>query len=320
MKTISPVDIAGIEIGHATDEDAGTGCTVIICRKGAVAGVDVRGGGPATRETDLLRPENMVERINAVMLSGGSAFGLDASSGAMRWLEERGSGFDVGIGVVPIVCAASLFDLTCGRPDRRPDAAMGYEACERAREGGPLEEGCVGAGTGATVGKAFGMERAMKAGIGAAGFEVEGVRVAALSAVNALGTVVDAGSTPLAGLLASDGSHVLPIDEAVSEMAQALGSLQQTNTTISCVVTNATLTKAQATKVAQISHDGYARAIFPVHTSGDGDTVFVMATGEVPASFDLVGMLAAQSCEEAIRRGVTQAHGSYGFKACRDLT
>lgn len=319
MKTISPLDIDGIEIGQATCAEAGTGCTVVLCRAGAVGGVDVRGGGPATRETDLLRPENMVQRVNAVMLSGGSAFGLDAASGAMRWLEEHDAGFDVGVGVVPIVCGASLFDLTCGHADVRPDAEMGYEACEEAKGEGVLEEGCAGAGTGATVGKAFGMERAMKAGVGAAGFQAGDVQVAAVSAVNALGTVVAADGTPLAGLLSADMTHVLPVDEATAELATLFGSVPQTNTTITCVVTNATLSKAQATKVAQISHDGYARAIRPVHTSGDGDTVFVLATCEVPAACDLVGLLAADACEEAIRRGVTQAHASFGFKAYEDL-
>lgn len=319
MDTISPLDIEGIEIGQATDTDAATGCTVIICPEGATAGVAVRGGGPATRETDLLRPENMVQRIHAVMLSGGSAFGLDAASGAMRRLEERGIGFDVGVGRVPIVCGASLFDLACGRGDVRPDATMGYEACLDAESSKGFEEGCRGAGTGATVGKVGGMTRAMKSGMGAYGLTADGLQVATVVAVNALGSVVERDGTPIAGLLSEDGASILSIEDGEKAFLAAGRASFSSNTTVSCVITNAALTKAEACKVASIAHDGYARAIRPVHSSNDGDTVFVMATGKLSVAMDLVGLLAADTCEESIRRAAWQAHASYGFKAATDM-
>ena len=306
--------IDGVKVGHAQDEAARTGCTVILCEAGAVGAVDVRGGGPATRETDLLRPENTVDAVNAVVLSGGSAFGLDAAGGVMRWLEERGCGFDAGVCRVPIVCGASLFDLGVGRADVRPDAAMGYAACEAAV---PLEEaadGAIGAGTGATVGKLAGPERMMPSGVGIASLGAGGLVVAAISAVNAVGTVVDADGAPLAGVRSADGSRVLAPDEALDELASLLVETGEppeaanpvANTTITCVVTNARLTKAQATKVASMAHDGYARAINPVHTTMDGDTVFVLATGEVEISVDPVGILAADAVAIAIRRAVAR--------------
>lgn len=313
MQTISPLDINGIEIGHATDAEAGTGCTVILCRQGATAGVDVRGGGPATRETDLLTPEKMVQQIHAVMLSGGSAYGLDAASGAMQWLEEQGVGFDTGIAKVPIVCAASIFDLACGRADVRPDKAMGYEACEAASRATVVEEGCVGAGCGATVGKMFGPARCMKSGLGVHGLEHGGLQVAAVTAVNALGIIVDDEGFPMAGALAEDGFNLVSVEEA-EEACVTLSELPfTTNTTITCIMTNAQLTKTQCTKVAQVAHDGYARAIRPVHTGNDGDAVFVLATGARPAGVDGVGILAANACEHAIRNAVVSATASYGF-------
>lgn len=313
MQTISPLDINGIEIGHATDAEAGTGCTVILCRQGATAGVDVRGGGPATRETDLLTPEKMVQQIHAVMLSGGSAYGLDAASGAMQWLEEQGVGFDTGIAKVPIVCAASIFDLACGRADVRPDKAMGYEACEAASRATVVEEGCVGAGCGATVGKMFGPARCMKSGLGVHGLEHGGLQVAAVTAVNALGIIVDDEGFPMAGALAEDGFNLVSVEEA-EEACVTLSELPfTTNTTITCIMTNAQLTKTQCTKVAQVAHDGYARAIRPVHTGNDGDAAFVLATGARPAGVDGVGILAANACEHAIRNAVVSATASYGF-------
>ena len=319
MKVISPLDIDGIEIGQATNTEAGTGCTVVLCRSGATAGVAVRGGGPATRETDLLRPENMVQRIHAIMLSGGSAFGLDAASGAMQWLDEHGIGFDTGVAHVPIVCGASLFDLGCGRFDIRPDKAMGYEACEDAMVDGPLEEGSVGAGTGASVGKTCGMSRAMKSGIGAYGLESDGLQVATVVAVNALGTVVETDGTPLAGVLAKDASRILSVEEGESAFLEMGKASFPSNTTLSCVITNASLDKAQATKVASIAHDGYARAIRPVHSSNDGDAVFVLATGAIPVPMDIVGLLAADTCEEAIRRAARTAKSAYGLKSAGDM-
>lgn len=333
MKRISPLEIEGIEIGHATNAEAATGCTALICRAGATGAVDVRGGAPATRETDLLRPENMVEKINAVVLSGGSAFGLDAASGAMHWLADAGVGFATGGGVVPIVPAACLFDLMCGE-SVAPDAAMGAAACAdaaaRAERGDTeLPRGNVGAGAGATVGKFGGPTRAMKAGLGVAGFEVDGLKVAAVVAVNAGGSVYEADGSPLAGVLTEDGAGIVgraESDELFAQACMMMFAAQDAafggpveNTTIGCVVTNADLTKAQATKVATMAHDGYARAIAPVHTSNDGDTIFVMATGAKPAPLDLVGYLAALACEEAIRDGVRSAEGCCGLKAACDL-
>ena len=313
MKEIKITDIKGIKVGHAQDFKGASGCTVIICEKGAWAGVDVRGGGPASRETELLKPINMVEQIHAVMLSGGSAFGLDAASGAMEWLEEQGVGFDTGVAKVPIVCAASIFDLACGRADIRPDKAMGYEACEAASHTTAVEEGCVGAGCGATIGKMFGPARCMKSGLGVSGLEHDGLQVAAVSVVNALGIVIDGEGFPMAGALAEDGFNLVSVEQA-EEACVTLSDLPfTTNTTITCIMTNAQLTKAQCTKVAQVTHDGYARAIRPVHTSNDGDAVFVLATGARPAGVDGVGILAANACELAIRSAVANATGGYGY-------
>ncbi|NTU89969.1 MAG: P1 family peptidase [Actinobacteria bacterium] len=319
MEFFSIADIEDIEIGHAQDSEAGTGCTVILCKNGATAGVDVRGGGPATRETDLLRSENMIEKIHAVLLSGGSAFGLDAAAGVMCYLEEAGVGFDVGVGKVPIVCAASLFDLLVGDSSIRPDKSMGHEACMAATSDGSIGTGNVGAGTGASVGKLAGPGRSMKSGIGTYGFESGGLQVAAIVAVNSVGTVIDSLGNPLAGTLSKEKERVLKPSEAILELVQDGFTPFSSNTTIACVVTNARLTKAQANKVSSMAHDGFARAIRPVHTSNDGDTVFVVATGKVDAPLDIVGIMAADACEEAIRDAVNCAHSAYGLKAAVEI-
>lgn len=319
MKEIKITDIKGIKVGHAQDEAAATGCTVVICEKGAWAGVDVRGGGPASRETELLKPVNLVEQIHAVMLSGGSAYGLDAGSGAMAFLEEKGIGFDVQVAVVPIVCGASLFDLVVGDPKVRPDKAMGYEACFNASEG-EVAEGNVGAGTGATVGKLMGVERLMKSGLGTYGLQVGELQVAALVAVNALGDVIDVDTGKrLAGLLSEDHSEIVSTEETMYAQYEDKTNLFSGNTTIGVVVTNAKLTKTQATKIASIAHNGFARAIRPVHTMFDGDTIFVMATGEVDVMPDAVGALASEVMSRAINRAATQAEPAYGLKASRDF-
>lgn len=315
----SIADIEDIEIGHAQDIEAGTGCTVILCKQGATAGVDVRGGGPATRETDLLRSENMIEKIHAVLLSGGSAFGLDAAAGVMRYLEEAEVGFDTGVGKVPIVCAASLFDLSVGDPSVRPDKSMGYDACVSAQPEGPVRTGNVGAGTGASVGKLAGPGRSMKSGIGTYGSESGDLQVAAIVAVNSIGTVIDSSGNPLAGTLSEGKERILKPSEAFFELLQNGPTPFSSNTTIACVVTNARLSKAQANKVASMAHDGFARAIRPVHTSNDGDTVFVLATGNVDAPLDIVGIMAADVCEEAIRDAVNCAHSAYGLKAAVEI-
>lgn len=310
----------GIFVGHATNEEAGTGCTVVICPEGAVCGVDVRGGAPATRETDLLRPEETVQAVHAVVLSGGSAYGLAASCGVAEELERRKIGLDVGVGLVPIVTGACLFDLACGCASMRPTAADGARAAEAAFEGAgsPIARGNVGAGTGCTVGKMLGAERTMKSGLGEH-VETRGELVcAAMSAVNAVGDVRDPDTLEaIAGVLADDGTLAANSSELIAQMAAM--PLDRTNTTISCIVTNAALTKAECTKVAQIAADAYAHAISPTHTTNDGDTIFVMATGQVAAPLDAVGVVATRALELAIADGARQAEGAYGFRAARDL-
>lgn len=319
MAGVAQID--GVYAASVTNEEAGTGCTVIVCPKGATGAVDVRGGAPASRETDLLRPEETVDVLHAVVLSGGSAFGLSASCGVAEELERRGIGVDVGVGRVPIVSSACLFDLACGASDVRPTVADGARVAALALDG-PREAlscGNHGAGTGCTVGKFLGPERAMKAGLGEHVERAGELVCGAVAAVNALGNVVDpASGAPVAGALAEDGHSIAGDADAIAAVAQAAPWLRS-NTTISCVVTNARLTKAQATKVAQMSADAYAHAIRPTHTTNDGDTVFVMATGEVEAPVDAVGMLAVRALEGAIVRGAREARSAYGFTAACDL-
>lgn len=319
MKEIKISDIKGIQIGQAEDVKAGTGCTVIICKEGATAGVDVRGGGPATRETDLLNPINMVQQIHAVMLSGGSAFGLDAASGAMQYLEEHDCGFDMQVAHVPIVCGASLFDLSVGDPKVRPDKAMGYQACVNSEQN-LFEEGNHGAGTGASVGKVLGFDKAMKSGIGMSGIETGGIQVAAVVAVNACGNVVDYETNEqLAGIYDASSNTIIDAKDAVIAQIEQMAALAQGNTTIGCIVTNAKLDKAQCTKIAGIAHNGYARAIHPVHTMSDGDTIFVLSTGEVEVMPDAIGILATEMMAKAINRAVKAADSAYGLKAYKDV-
>ncbi|MDD2484059.1 MAG: P1 family peptidase [Eubacteriales bacterium] len=313
MKEVKITELKGIKIGHAEDRIGGTGCTVILCEQGAFAGVDVRGGAPATRETELLNPVNLVEQIHAVMLSGGSAYGLDAASGAMKFLEEKGIGFDVGVAVVPIVCAASLFDLIVGDPKRRPDLLMGYRACENAYAE-DLQEGNIGAGTGATVGKFLGTEQMMKGGLGTYALKTGNLIVGAVVAVNALGDVLDIDSGErIAGLLNKEKTAIANTEEAMYAEYATNRSVFSGNTTLACIVTNAKLTKTQATKIAAIAQNGLARVIRPVHTMADGDTVFVMATGEEEVQIDAVGALATEVLARAINRGVKAAEPAYGL-------
>lgn len=319
MKEIQITDIKGIQAGQAEDSEAGTGCTVILCKDGATAGVDVRGGGPATRETDLLNPINMVQQIHAVMLSGGSAFGLDAASGVMQYLEEHACGFDMGVAHVPIVCAASLFDLSVGDASIRPDKKMGYDACVNS-EKNDIQEGNHGAGTGASVGKIKGFEHAMKSGVGTCGMQVQDIQVAVIVAVNACGNVVDYETNEqLAGVYDETSNHIQKAEDILYERLQQNANLPAGNTTIGCVVTNAKLDKAQCTKIAGIVHNAYARAIQPVHTMSDGDTIFVMSTQEVEAMPDAIGVLATELMAKAIKRAVLKAEPAYGLKAHCDL-
>lgn len=396
FRKIDVTEIPGFRLGNAEDLEAGTGCTAIICEKGAVAGVDVRGGGPATRETDLLRSENSVQTINCVMLSGGSAFGLEAGSGAMRFLEKKGAGFRMGDICVPIVCQASLYDLDAASSQVRPDREMGEQACENAYSG-IFSDGNHGAGTGATVGKYCGMDRAMKSGLGTFACSNGVVHVGAVAAVNAIGDVYNGNGRLIAGILSPDGTQIsgsinylknaivrddvsseenvraekdvpskVPaetaaesapekvseapeetVDEAVTVAANEtasepvpeseiqaddivydhrlelssddLGEDVTFNTTISCLITNAKLTKSQANKLASILHDGYARSIKPVHGTLDGDTIFVMTTGEVDVNFDAFAALATDTLQYSVINAVTSAEDAYGFPSARTM-
>lgn len=309
----SIVDVPGVKVGHATDALKQTGCSVVLFEQGAVCGVDVRGAAPGTRETDLLNPTNMIERVHAVVLSGGSAFGLDAASGVMQWLEQHNIGFDVGVAVVPIVPAAVLFDLTFGDPAVRPDAQMGYRAVSTASKK-PFPSGNTGAGVGATIGKMAGLEKAMKGGLGTASISgPEGLIVAAMVAVNAVGEIRDphTGQT-IAGACDAQG-NLLDLQASVLNSGDSRFSAG-TNTTIGIICCNADFTKSQMQKVAQMAHDGLARTIYPVHTLSDGDTLFAATTGGVTSTVNIVGMLAAEAMAAAVLDGVRNARSAHGVR------
>jgi L-aminopeptidase/D-esterase-like protein len=315
-------DVAGLRVGHFTDPRRPTGCTVVLAEGGAVCGVDVRGGAPGTRETDLLDPVATVQQVYAVVLSGGSAFGLDTATGVMRYLEERGVGYPVGAGKVPIVPAAILYDLGIGDWTIRPDAKAGYEAA-RSASAGPVAQGSVGAGAGATVGKLFGTARAMKGGVGTASVRLpDGAVVAAIVAVNAVGDVVDpATGRVVAGMRQPDGKGLGGTVEALLAGASPGRPLAAQNTTIGVVATNVALTKAEATKVAQMAHDGVARSIRPVHTPWDGDTLFALSTGSVAMdqAVLVVGAFAAEAVARAVLQAVSTASGLPGYPSVSDL-
>ena len=315
-------DVAGLKVGHFTDARRPTGCTVVLAEGGAACGVDVRGGAPGTRETDLLDPRNLVQQVHAIVLTGGSAFGLDTAGGVMRWLEERKIGFPAGPARVPIVPAAVLFDLAVGDPSIRPDAAAGYAAA-KAASAGVIAEGDVGAGAGATVGKMLGFGRAMKAGLGTASVRLPGgAVVAALAAVNAAGDVVDPATGQLvAGARTAAGDSLEGTMKALLDGRGPAGMLKGESTTLVVVATDAALTKFEAAKVAQMAHDGLARALNPVHTPWDGDTVFALSTGTVPVPGGVltVGALAAEVTARAILRGARLARGLPGLPAAADL-
>jgi len=312
--------VPGIHVGHATDLQGLTGCTVVLCEKGAVGGVDQRGGAPGTRETDLLRPMHLVQKAHAVLLAGGSAFGLAAADGVMRYLEERGVGFDARVARVPIVPAAILFDLDLGDPQARPDAAMGYAACQAATAD-PVVEGNVGAGTGARLGTALGVGRAMKSGLGSAAIPLGGgLIVGALVAANPFGDVVDphSGAT-LAGARKLRSDELAGTLEVMKSMIGKLALRFASNTLIGVVATNARLTKEQANKVAQMAQDGIARTVRPAHTLFDGDTLFALSTGRKRANVSLIGAYAAEAVAQAVVRAVRAAEGAGGLPAWRDL-
>jgi L-aminopeptidase/D-esterase-like protein len=311
-------DIADLHVGHWTDRRAATGCTVILCEKGAVAGIDVRGGAPGTRESSLLRPETLVQQVHAVFLTGGSAYGLDVGSGIMRYLEERGVGFPYAGATVPIVCGAVLFDLNIGRADVRPTAESGYRACVAAK-GGRVAQGSVGAGTGATVAKVRTLERGLKGGIGTAAEHIGDLVVAALVAVNAFGEIVDSATgRVVAGPRGAPGRFDSTLD--VIRAAGPSVVLPVTNTTIGVVATNATLTKTQATAVAQMAHDGIARAVRPAHSPVDGDCIFALATCERSEVDNVltIGAFAAAAADRAIVRAVNAATGLAGVPSARE--
>jgi L-aminopeptidase/D-esterase-like protein len=319
-------DVPGVLVGHAQNDEALTGCTVILCEKGAVGGVDQRGGAPGTREVDALHPMHLVTKVHAVVLAGGSAFGLEAATGVMRYLEEKGVGFDTHVAKVPIVPAAILFDLGVGKSEIRPDAAMGYQACQNASSEPPAE-GNVGAGTGATVGKILGPAQCMKSGVGTASLEIgAGIIVAAIAAVNAFGDVIDPSTGQIiAGARSKDvGPLHIGAPGYFADTLQvmqtligrtALGFGSRGNTVIGVVATNARLDKEEANKVAQMAHDGLARTIRPAHTMLDGDTIFAIATGEHAADVNIVGAYAAEVFAQAILQAVRAAKPVAGIPA-----
>ena len=300
-------DVAGITVGHAAKAGRDTGCTVILCPQGAVCGAAIRGGAPGTRETDLLRPENTVQEVHAVLLTGGSAFGLDAAGGVMRWLDERGHGLAVGPARVPIVPAAVLFDLWLGDARIRPDAAVGYAACQAAGTDAPAQ-GNVGAGLGAAVGKLFGIQRAMRGGLGSASVRVGAFTVGALVAVNAIGDVLDEQGQPMAGARSEAGDQLVNSAAALLAGAGPRQLMAGMATTIGVVATDAHLSKAQATQLAAQAHHGLSRSVSPI-TIHDGDSFFALATGTVGRSGDLsaLGAMAAQAVASAIRNAVWAA-------------
>lgn len=318
MNEIGIMEVGGFRVGHAQDLEAATGCTVILCDEMSPAGLDVRGGGPASRESQILNPVAAAEGINAVLLSGGSAFGLDAAGGVQRYLEERDIGFDVGVTKVPLVSQSCLFDLTVGRKDVRPTAQMAYKACENASYEPPAE-GNVGAGTGCSVGKYRGMERAMKSGFGTCAFQAGALKVGALVAVNALGDVCGPDGKPAAGLLNAEKTGLSStLEEMFSDVTLA-ENLFTGNTTLGVVVTNARFHKTQLCKIAGMTHNGYARAIRPVHTTADGDSIYALSLGEVKGDVNVVGALAARAMEWAILRAVETARSAYGLMGWEEL-
>lgn len=317
---ISIGDIGPVAIGQTENAEAGTGCTVFISKDGMPAGLDVRGGGPASRESELLDPLAAASSIHAIVLSGGSAYGLGAADGVMKYLEEKNIGYDTGVARVPLVVQSDLFDLSVGDGSVRPDKDMGYEAARIALESPNYKDGNFGAGCGATVGKIAGMDTCMKTGIGSYAIRIGDLKIGAVVAVNALGDIYDwKTGKKIAGLLTEDGKGFRDTLEYMAMDTTAKDNKFTGNTTIGVVITNAEFSKSQLCKIAGMTHDGYARSIRPVHTTADGDSIYAVSAGDVKADQDLVGSLSAVVMSEAIKRAVFSAESAYGFKSAGDL-
>lgn len=320
LKEISVLDIGPLRIGQVENREAATGMTVLILEEGMRAGLDVRGGGPASRDSQILNPLMAAQQIHSVVLSGGSAFGLGAANGVMKFLEEKDIGFDTGVAKVPLVVQSDIFDLSVGQANVRPDAEMGYAAAKAAFESPNYRDGNYGAGCGASVGKAGGMETAMKTGVGSYAVQIGELKLGAIVVLNALGDIYDwKNGRQIAGLLSEDKSELASTMQTMCRSIEVIDNKFTGNTTIAVIITNAHFEKAQLCKIAGMGHDGYARSINPVHTSADGDSIYAVSVGEVAADQDLVGALGAQVLSEAIVRAVTSADSAYGLSSAKDL-
>lgn len=319
-KIISVKDVCQVKIGQTENKEAGTGCTVFICPEGMRAGLDVRGGGPASRETQLLNPLMAAQVIHGIVLAGGSAFGLSAASGVQQYLEEQDIGYDVGMTKVPLVVQSGLFDLSVGDAFVRPDAEMGYAAAKQAMEGPNYRDGNYGVGCGCTVGKIAGMDTCMKTGIGSFAVQIGELKIGAVVALNALGDIFDwKKGKQIAGLLADDKKSFRSSPQVITESIRVVKNRFADNTTLSVILTNAYFEKTALCKIAGMGHDGYARSIMPVHTSFDGDSIYAVSAGDVSADQEVVGTLAAEVISEAIIRAVQNAESAYGFPAAKWL-
>ena len=320
MHEIPITDIQGIRIGQTENTEAATGCTVFICEGGMRAGLDVRGGGPASRESQLLNPLMAAQTIHAIVLSGGSAYGLGTANGVMAYLEEKGIGYDTGYALVPLVAQSDIYDLSVGDAKVRPDAAMGYEAARLAMEAPNYRDGNYGAGCGASVGKIAGMDCAMKTGIGSYAVQIGDLQVGAVVVLNALGDVFDwKTGRQIAGLLTEDRTALRSTMDHMRGAIEVVENKFVGNTTLAVVITNASFDKPRLCKIAGMAHDGYARSINPVHTSADGDSIYAVSVGDIEADQDLVGALSAEVVSEAIVRAVENAEGAYGLPCAADL-
>ena len=320
MCEIPVTEVGPVCIGQTENPGAATGCTVFIAPKGMCAGLDVRGGGPASRESQLLNPLMAAQSIHAIVLAGGSAYGLDAANGVMRYLEQNGIGYDTGYALVPLVVQSDIYDLSVGDASIRPDADMGYEAARRAMEDPNYKDGNYGAGCGATVGKYAGMDYCMKSGIGSYAIQIGELKIGAVVVLNALGDVYDwKTGRQIAGMLNEEKDGLRSTADYMRQSYAVVDNKFTGNTTICVVFTNARFEKAQLCKIAGMAHDGYARSINPVHTSADGDSIYAVSIGDIAADQDMVGAMAAEVVSEAIIRAVENAEGAYGFPALRDM-